>query len=178
MRTYPSPEETCAPYIPGAPLLTDDCDPASVGYRLYQTACEALYGRCSRVSKSDLTTIQLAMLQLQTLEIKPAEWVIHRLRVFALSELSQRLPRPPVNFVFSIKAMTDKPFDSGELLLPRLVVTPAMRHLVKTWNRCRKSGIWSEYDSELLAVIEQNKKIQKQLEDRVDAGDFIWLVTL
>lgn len=176
---YPTPEYLASPYVPPAPLAPEDNDQLlPVGTRLYVTASKELYGRHSQVKSSEDDLIYYSMDAIRQLGIRPAEWVQARLLLFKKVAIGDRLPRAPVNFVFSIKALTETEFFSGDLCLPRIIATPATREFLKRWNRSRRGGLgltWAE--SALPKVRAYNQRIQNLINTEVRKGTFVWMST-
>jgi len=176
---YPTPQALGSPYVPPAPFAPPDNDQLlPVGLRLYETASKELYGRHSQVKGSELGLIYYAMDTMRILEIRPAEWVQYRLLAFKKTSIGDRLPRAPVNFVFSGKALTDVEFIPGDLCLPRLIVTPATTAFLKRWNNARRNQqplSWVE--PELAKVKAYNQRVQLLINDEVAKGTYVWMST-
>ncbi len=176
---YPTPASLGCPYVPPAPLAPEDSDKlVPVGTRLYVTASKQLYGAHSQVKSSESDLIYQAMDAMAQLEIRPAEWVQSRLLMFKKTSIGDRLPRAPVNYVFSLKALTEAEFFSGDLCLPRIIVTPATRDFLRRWNICKRTGQhmdWVEAESAKVRVY--NQRIQQLVNADVEQGTFVWMST-
>jgi hypothetical protein len=159
-----------------APEDNDQLVPVST--RLYVTASKQLYGTHSQVKGSELDLIYQATDAMRLLEIRPAEWVFSRLLMFKKTSISDRLPRAPVNYVFSLKALTEADFFPGDLCLPRIIVTPATREFLKRWNISKRSGMkmdWVEVES--AKVRAYNQRVQQLVDADVKQGTFVWMST-
>lgn len=176
---YPTPESLGCPHVPPAPFAPQDSDKLqSVGIRLYTTASKQLYGNHSQVKSSELDLIYTAMDTMRLLEIRPAEWVQSRLLMFKKTSIGDRLPRAPVNYVFSTKALTEAEFFPGDLCLPRIIVTPATREFLRRWNVSKRNRLSLDWiESESAKVGEYNWRIQQMVNDDVEQGTFVWMST-
>ena len=176
---YPTPASLGCPYVPPAPLAPEDNDELlPVGIRLYTTASKQLYGAHSQVKSVEMDLIYQSMDTMRQLEIRPAEWVQMRLLMFKKTSIGDRLPRAPVNFVFSSKALLESEFFSGDLCLPRIIVTPATRQFLRRWNISKRSGLKMDWvESESAKVRVHNQRIQQLVNDDVRQGTFVWMST-
>lgn len=167
---YPTVQELGLPIVPPAPTVPDR-EPEKVGSRLYTSASRLLYGRSSIVRDEEMLQIMLAMEAMKALDIKPAEWILSRLNYFAHSALAERLPRAPVKYVFSQKAIAESNFVGGDLSVPRPIMTTPAIALVKDMGKLSSL----QYGRRLSEVKSHNRTIQKLIDDKISAGEFVWM---
>jgi len=168
----PTQEELALPHVPPAPFAPTDSELLlPVGIKLYTTASKSLYGASSHIKSENLGCIYSAMDLLRFMDYKPAEWVQYRMTLFRKLRIGDQLPRAPVHFVFSTKAITEPGFTPGDLALPRCVFTSAAREFCKRWRSKRRS---EEFYKELASVREYNVRMQTLLDEAVNSGEFVW----
>lgn len=143
------------PLLPPAPLLPSDSSRwLEIGWRTWRGALALYFKSPLRPIRPDERTPLLSMMGLlHGLEVRPAEWVVHRLTVFGMVREKIGLDRPPFRFVWSEKALMDQ-MDRGmgfvgELSLPITQPIRGMSH-------------------------EDVLKLEQAWKDRAASGEFLW----
>lgn len=169
---FPTKEELSLPYVPPAPPAPERDDQLlPVGIKLYTTASKSLYSVSSHIKSEDMDCVYWSMDLLRFLEYRPAEWVQYRLALFKALRIGDKLPRAPVRFVFSPKAIVEPDFKPGDLALPRCIFTKAARELCAKWRNKPKTA---EYSQDLTRLRAHNQRVQDLLNNAVASGEFVW----
>ena len=173
---FPTPEELRVPVVPPAgPFLGDVLDAAKT---LWKTGIYRLQGIMPTPPVHMQEAARVCILQLEALEIPPAEWLLCRLNAFAVAEVPGRLSHAPFGFVFSPKALSrelEGPMSwAGRLASPRVVHTAATQKAVEAWHKMRRSGTSDEYLAALHHAQQENLRVTEEILQEHKAGVYVW----
>jgi hypothetical protein len=161
--------------------------------RLWVTALHGYFNVTVSDKKVRSVSAAVCVAQLCTLDIPPAEWLLHRIEVFGRSPLRDQVNLPPANFVWSPGALARAVTDEGgldflgRLAEPRIVMTSEALDLIARWHRTRRELVrlrgaslplppdaWDWYEPQLDLVVHANARRQQVLNQRVADGEFVW----
>lgn len=164
--------------VPPAPLLPeDDCAAFRVAWRTYQSFRRVLYHVPEAIRCEVPTSCELVILQLRSLDIRPAEWVLHRFDAFARSSIPG-LAQPPIRWVYAAKAvadMLDQGMRQGQLASPRDHYLPQAYAFQRRYHEAlRKGQDLRALEVEHSLLVRQTREFQRWVDLRVACGEYVW----
>lgn len=173
---FPTPEELKIPIIPPAGPFFGD--PILFAKQLWRTGIFRLYGVMSTPPNEVQEASRVCVLQLEALEIPPAEWLLCRLNAFVVADVPEKLSHAPFGFVFSPKALArelEGPMRwRGQLATPRTLHTFATQRAVTAWHKLRTSRCVEEYLAVLKTTQEENQHAAAEVLSEYKAGVYVW----